>query len=122
MLACDDDAPYHFQFDTMEEEHPSLPAEVLRRVATLLVANESPANAVLYLVRMCGVCSHWRSVACEVPVESIVFHGEGQDNALVGPLPSGQAVLPRFRKQPVAVKKLVFQGAAKLLTGAPAFS
>lgn len=95
----------------MADRDQHLPDAVVKAIAGYLVQNESSGNRLLYLVAMCGVCKHWRSMAREVPEDTVIAF-DGLDTAL-----STQATLYRFRKLPMKQKQQVFQGAAKLLTG-----
>ncbi len=91
-------------------EAPHLPDAVVRHIAYLVVAEASPANAVLLTLQLCGVNKQWRALAREV-VRPIAF--DGTDSPL---LPNG--ALYRFRKQPTAKKAEVYAAAAQLLSGA----
>lgn len=91
-----------------------LPDSLIRVICGLVVAAETPANRVLSLTALCGVCRRWRhELAGQVsPGAALAF-----DGADTGGQPGGKATAARFRKADVTSKRATFLGAAKLLHG-----
>jgi hypothetical protein len=100
------------------EESKFLPRGVLELLTKYVVAGEgpSPANRMLALLSMAGVCSSWRAAARVVPGD-VALAFDGLDSA--PPAPGGR--MARFRRAPTAAKKALFESAAGLFTGEKAF-
>lgn len=90
-----------------------LPEACVREIAHILVRNETPGNALVNLMAMCGVCQHWRTVAREATSGACVGF-DGLDNTFSQ---VSQPSVQRFRRLPAKKKEEFFISAAKLLTG-----
>ncbi|GFR45980.1 hypothetical protein Agub_g7452 [Astrephomene gubernaculifera] len=89
-----------------------LPDEVVRKISTCLVQNETPGHALVHILAFCGVCRQWRSVGHELnPGVCIGF------DVLENTFSNNQPSIQRFRRLTTAQKEEVFFSAAKLLTG-----
>lgn len=91
------------------------PEQLIRAIVALVLEDEPPGQRLLSAMSLCGVSAHWRAVARELPPLLLAF-----DGAEGGGGPGPKATSSRFRRAPLAVKRALFSGAARLLHGAHA--
>jgi hypothetical protein len=95
------------------QQASELPSQVLRVIQHVALSEASPANRLLLVASMCGVCHQWRSVCCEVPANAALCF----DSALDAAPPAPGGLMGRFRKVSSARKAECFAAVAKLLHG-----
>jgi len=87
-------------------------SECIRYIASLVCANESPGNRVLYLTQLCGVCKRWRHELCGQTSLPLSFDGATD----AGGVQKGSTLL-KFRRTELVNKRCTLLGASKLLSG-----
>lgn len=85
----------------------------MRKIAALVLLQETPANRMLASVAMSGVNQNWRHCCRSLNGGSIAF--DGTESMGAPPAPGG--LMARFKKKEQSKKTASFESAARLLTG-----